>query len=295
MSLWSSTALMVWEIVVTVDQEIEIVWTGKWTLPKSLYVTARYLALATSILSSISSSQDHLNTFCDAYNVSFQILYCIISAASDGLLVLRVCAMYGSAGSIVSRGFSVQHTVLALYAALLLIYVAISIWDIQASVNFEPGVDNFGCFVITGLPLWPPTLVVIATLVFDALLFFLTVWKILTDWKKGYGGALTNLLLRDGAIYFGQIFVTSLVCTVFLQAAPPIVVQSAALPWYAVLTPISAGRLFLNLKSMGTAKEAMSGISTGPDLPERDRHWERHRAPSTTLTTIHMPTDNVGV
>jgi len=293
MSLWSSTALMVFEILITVDQEVELVWKGNWTFLKTLYVTARYLGLATTILSSIASSQDHLNTFCDTYNVVFEVLYCIISAASDGLLVHRVCAMYGTPSGIVRRGISTPHVVLGLYAFLMLIFLAISIWNIEAAVGFQLDVENFGCFMITGIPVWTATLIVVATLVFDALLFILTVAKVLTVWKGGYKGALTNLLLLDGSVYFGQIFITSLVCTLFLEVAPPSV-QSAALPWYSVLTPISAGRLFLNLKSMGTARQAISGYSNETPLDYSDG------APrSTSFTTIHItplsdpPAENV--
>ncbi|KZT56830.1 hypothetical protein CALCODRAFT_517929 [Calocera cornea HHB12733] len=267
MSLWSSTALMAWEITITLNQEIEFVWSAPWTLPKTLYVTSRYLGLATSVMSSLISEQGHLNAVCDVYNVVFAILYCVISAASDGLLLLRVCAMYGNPGQSTRRGLSLQRVLTALYSSLLLLYLAMSIWNIQAAVGFEPGVENFGCFTVTGVPAWGATVVVVATVIFDFILFFLTMVKIFIISRRGYSGALTSILLRDGCMYFAQMFATSLVCTVFLQTCPPSV-QSAALPWYIVLTPISTGRLFLNLKSMGSSetwKQAAAGFGSSDD------------------------------
>ncbi|KZT59116.1 hypothetical protein CALCODRAFT_216093 [Calocera cornea HHB12733] len=175
--------------------------------------------------------------------------------------------MYGTPGRTIPRVFSVQRALLALYGILLLLFVAISIWNIQASVGFQPEVENFGCFTVTGIPVWGATMTFIAILIFDFILFFLTIIKVVIISRRGYPGVLTNLLLRDGCIYFAQIFATSLVCALFLQFAPPSV-QSAIMPWYLVLTPICTGRLFLNLKAMGLSdswKQAISGFSSASE------------------------------
>ncbi|KAL6304074.1 hypothetical protein BKA93DRAFT_307468 [Sparassis latifolia] len=45
---YSSVAALAWlifDIVITLDQEVEFIWKARWTFPKCLYLVTRYYGL----------------------------------------------------------------------------------------------------------------------------------------------------------------------------------------------------------------------------------------------------------
>jgi len=125
------------------------------------------------------------------------------------------------------------------------------VWVFIASVNYTPDADNWGCFQVTGLPGWAFSSVLISTLSFNALLVTCTLARLLPPWLQGRSGPLVTLVTRDGLIYFAQIFATSMATVIMMIGINRPDIQSAAAPWYTVLTPIAICRLYLNIKSMG--------------------------------------------
>ncbi|TFK49922.1 hypothetical protein OE88DRAFT_1661332 [Heliocybe sulcata] len=50
LSAAAATTWLVYDIVITLDQEIKFTWRSRWTIPKSLYIIVRYFTLANMLL-----------------------------------------------------------------------------------------------------------------------------------------------------------------------------------------------------------------------------------------------------
>ncbi|KZT56825.1 hypothetical protein CALCODRAFT_497002 [Calocera cornea HHB12733] len=87
------------------------------------------------------------------------------------------------------------------------------------------------------------------------LLFLFTMIKTVPILRRR-AGPLPELLLRDGTVYFAIVFVTAIVSSVMLVTLGP--EGDAAAEWFSILTPMAAGRLFLNLKGMGNMSQTPS-------------------------------------
>lgn len=255
---WASTSMFLYEILITLDSETELVWAKSWTLPKVLYVFSRYGGFGLSLLVTLVSSINETNGFCRIFNAVEYCFFILSSLSSDSLLLVRVCAIYSTAGSTLwFRDVTLRRMLLVCFGLLIMLEVALFIWEFQISVNNNIPLDleNFGCLGATGLPDWNYSVIAVAILVFNLLMFTMTIVKLFPGWQKAQRltmETLSALLIRDGAIYFGLVFTSSAVLAIMifaLTSRPGL--QLAALPWCVVISPIAACRLYLNLKAMG--------------------------------------------
>ncbi|EJT99799.1 hypothetical protein DACRYDRAFT_117453 [Dacryopinax primogenitus] len=264
---WASSAVFCYEILITLDSEVELVWAKSWTLPKVLYVISRYGGFGLSLLVTIVSSIDEINGVCRIFNAVEYCFFILSSLSADSLLLVRVCAIYSTAGSTFGfRDVTLRGMLLCCFGLLIVLEVALFIWEFQISVNnnIPLEAEDFGCLGATGLPDWNYSVVAVAILVFNLLMFSMTIIKLFPGWRTSQGltmEALSTLLIRDGAIYFGLVCTSSAVLTIMVFSfitRPGL--QLAPLPWCVVISPIAACRLYLNLKAMGQTGQ----VSTQP-------------------------------
>ncbi|KZT51478.1 hypothetical protein CALCODRAFT_512658 [Calocera cornea HHB12733] len=304
---WGSSAMFLYEIIITLDSEVELVWRKSWTLPKILYLLSRYGGFGLSLLVTVVSSINENNGFCRIFNAVEYCFFILSSLSADSLLLVRVCAIYSTAGSTwVFRDVALRRGLLVCFGppnSTSQLEVALFIWEFQISVNNHTPEDvvNFGCLGATGLPDWNYSVVAVAILVFNMLMFTMTIVKLFPGWKKAQRltmETLSALLIRDGAIYFGLVFSSSavLVIMVFSLTSRP-GLQLAALPWCVVISPIAACRLYLNLKAMGQMGQISTQPTpvTAPDMdlsaapPWRSRWtWRKHALMTTWATTVEL-------
>ncbi|KZO90331.1 hypothetical protein CALVIDRAFT_409216 [Calocera viscosa TUFC12733] len=301
---WASSGMFLYEILITLDAEVELVWRKSWSLPKVLYILSRYGGFGLSLLVTIVSSINENNGVCRIFNAVEYCFFILSSLSADSLLLVRVCAIYSTAGNTLwFRDITMRRFLLACFGLLITLEMALFIWEFQISINNHTPEDvvNFGCLGATGLPDWNYSVVAVAILVFNLLMFTMTIVKLWPGSRKAQRitmESLSALLIRDGSIYFALVFTSSaiLVIMVFSLTARP-GLQLAALPWCVVISPIAACRLYLNLKAMGQ----MGQISTEPTpvpeaelsaaaTPWRSRWtWRRkHDLMTTWATTVEL-------
>ncbi|EED79130.1 predicted protein [Postia placenta Mad-698-R] len=94
----STAAAMSWvayDIVLTFGEEIEFIWKAKWSLPKCLYIAARYYGLITLICAT-SSQPIALECILQMWSMamvhwtsSYHYLFCTLLATSVGIVVIK--------------------------------------------------------------------------------------------------------------------------------------------------------------------------------------------------------------
>jgi len=113
LSRYASTALFVYDILITLGDEIEYVWKAQWNTPKGLYFIVRYLGLCAAIFAcgiSVQAMDSNLYVVyrpdglvlppseflcsCNRFDVFNSTWLLIAAALGDALLLLRTLALF---------------------------------------------------------------------------------------------------------------------------------------------------------------------------------------------------------
>ncbi|KAJ7129016.1 hypothetical protein C8R43DRAFT_690735 [Mycena crocata] len=191
-------AFLVYDILITFDDEVRYVWSKPWTRMKFLYLFIRYIPLSVQISICIIGSPEITPQFhftshdCFIWQVYQGVATLLIFAAVDYVLILRVYALY-------HNSVTVRKFVLGAFAAEILgmcIGLGLSL----------PGIQFDEICVVTAIS---PALLIYgaATLLFQTFLFGLTVYKFVIALREGWGDTpLVGLVMRDGTWAFVLLF-----------------------------------------------------------------------------------------
>jgi len=267
-SRWGAASVLLYDIVLTANDEITYIWSSKWTFPKLLYIWLRYFGLAAAIFACAISVQEQSFNFCADYDIFNSTWLLVLAGMGDALLVLRVLALLRDK----------QRVCLALkitYGFVYTIEVALLIYYLSHPPNQTAGstayANNLGCVVTTpsnGLTKASVADLILAiatapVLVLNAILLGLVLYNILPAYRRqsasGVTTSIITAVLRDGAMYFVVVTAASVAVTftpvVWFDKPPQ---TNVALPWFMCIVPLSSSRLFLNLRATAArAKELM--------------------------------------
>ncbi|KAJ3514113.1 hypothetical protein NLJ89_g2564 [Agrocybe chaxingu] len=200
----AALAFLVWDILITTDDEIKLIWPRMWSYTKCVYFIVRYLPLLVQI--SILFIGTELTPYfhfthhdCFIWQVYQGVAASTIVTAVDTILILRVHALYHG------------HSTIRRVVIVLFVFEIIGI-IIGLSLAL-PGITYDHVCLVMGVP---PTLIVYggATIIFQMSLFVLTAYKFVQALRSGWGDVpLIQLLMRDGTwaffllsiVYAGQI------------------------------------------------------------------------------------------
>jgi len=199
----AALTLLLWDILITVDDEVKFIWPKPWTLTKFLYFYSRYVPLMVqvSILfvgTDLSAALHFTPHDCYIWQVYQGIAVLSIVGTVDVILMLRVVALY--------HGYPPMRTILVLLYILELVGMSVGIG------LAVPGIRYDEICLVTDVP---PSLAVYggAAISFQVIVFVLTVWKFFEAVRSGWGDVpIILLLMRDGtwafvllmAVYIGQ-------------------------------------------------------------------------------------------
>ncbi|KAI0369353.1 hypothetical protein BV20DRAFT_1122220 [Pilatotrama ljubarskyi] len=243
-SAGAALAMLTWDILTTLDDEVKLIWPSEWTLPKALYLLVRYYSLVTLTVQNI-----RIAVPCVPWLI-FQIVSTfMVEAAVQVIIILRVYAVYANQPKILRImlfGFGIQVAIMAISLGLSVSKVRAS-WDCMAAD------------LPTEMVLYST-----ASIVYEAFLFGLMMYGVIRSAKYGFSDTtLLNTLVRDGAVAFTAIFSVMLMNTILFTLAPSTLV-TLGFPWLLAILGSAGPRLILNLR----AKHAnnISGPSSLGDL-----------------------------
>ncbi|KAL1736344.1 hypothetical protein EV714DRAFT_267179 [Schizophyllum commune] len=193
---WSSLsalAFLVYDILLTTADEIDLMWPTTWSWMKIVYFFMRYVPLGVQVsalfIGTEITPQFHFTHYdCIIWQVYLSVSVLIIVILADTVLVLRVYALY-------TGNKPVKWIVGILYAIevlMMIIGVFMGVPDIE--------VDEI-CLT-TNMP-WTYLFFFGSAVVFQVALFVLTLYKFILGLREGWGNnPLPRLLARDGTWAF---------------------------------------------------------------------------------------------
>ncbi|TDL18499.1 hypothetical protein BD410DRAFT_793204 [Rickenella mellea] len=250
----AACSCLVFDIILTIDQEVEYIWRSKWTLPKCLYLWARYFALFMQVIAIAETTSLKVTpTICAGWAYFEGITGQLLIMGVELLLMLRVWALY-------KRDKRILYFLIALYVAEITANTVILGMSLPSLTTvaplhglFPPGFPLSGCFP-TKVPgfffsYWIPTLV------FESILFILMLFNFVRLARENTPMPLLTLFFRDGTVYYAVIF-AALLIQVLLYELDNTAIKQVAIGWLLTMFSIMGTRLVLNLRaaSVGAAE-----------------------------------------
>ncbi|KAI0048459.1 hypothetical protein FA95DRAFT_1038106 [Auriscalpium vulgare] len=247
----AALAFLIWDVLITLDDEVEYIWRkpnrywAKW-----LYLFVRYFAVMIQIAllfvgTEIAASLHYGPHACVSWYIFQEVTTQVLIASVEIILMIRVHALY-------DRNRAVTAT-------LLLLFLAENITMIATLVAVAQDVQMNSYCVVLHTP-HRLLLFAIAFVLFETMLFILTLFKFIRAFQTGWGRTpVITLLMRDGTWAFALIFATLCVNGAFyLGTTSPL--TSVAFPWLISIEAFAGSRLILNMQTLDSGDEPSSTV-----------------------------------
>ncbi|KAH8101874.1 hypothetical protein BXZ70DRAFT_932266, partial [Cristinia sonorae] len=231
-------AILYYDYGLTASQEYERYWfTGTFTWTALLFFVMRYISVFGHVPVIAHIFLDDEGPLCSAMLLYHQILAMLIQLLVGILLVVRTYALYNRNRWVLFGTLTVGLSGIGVAAwAILFPHGQSTIRTPGSGCDMSLSQVQGTYFAIA----WG------AMLVFDALIFALTVCRAFVHSRKARG-SLFGIMLRDGSIYFGCMaganlgnIITFIICSPGLKGVPTILTN--------VLSTTLISRLMLNIR-----------------------------------------------
>ncbi|RPD77000.1 hypothetical protein L226DRAFT_521662 [Lentinus tigrinus ALCF2SS1-7] len=210
------SALLYYDYTLTVGAEIERFWYRSWSVVSFGFFLNRYLSLLGHIPVMYELYASMSQSLCFELQKYHQVLAGVTQVVVGALQVFRIYALYSG-----------NRRVLFLLLGMIAIGCVISGWAIcqtwrsdHSDVGSISG--RIGCDLTMSQTQGQYLAAVWACiLVFDFVVFVLTLYRVLKIGRK-WRGSLFTLMLRDGTLYFGVLFVCHLANILTCLVAQPV-------------------------------------------------------------------------
>ncbi|EMD36599.1 hypothetical protein CERSUDRAFT_84781 [Gelatoporia subvermispora B] len=253
----ASSTIIVFDHLLTLDQEIELIWRSPWSLGKSLFLMTRYYTLVTVIFNNFALFSDELTTTVCLAWYRWQGWTGVVSfVLAELILQLRLYAMY----SLNKKILIFMGTTFLICAAASATIMGLVLAHIRALPNEIPGTAF--CVAID-IPrdffaFWVPMLVS------ESILCGLALYRGLDNYRRGgtlyqSGRHLFRVLIRDSAFYFVVVFATYFTNALIFTLGSELEVE-IPIGFAVALSCVMSNRLCLNVRGM--VREEVTSIST---------------------------------
>ncbi|KAF8160763.1 hypothetical protein B0H34DRAFT_351024 [Crassisporium funariophilum] len=194
----SSLAFLVWDILITTDDEVKLIWPRTLSYTKIVYFIVRYLPMLVqvSILLIGSELTPHFHFTphdCYIWQIYQGVAASTIITTVETILILRVHALY--------HGNTFMRRVVAAVFVLEIVGMVVGL-----SLAL-PGITYDDVCLVVGVP---RSLIIYAgsSIIFQSFLFAITSYKFILAARSGWGDVpLIVLLMRDGTWAFFLLFI----------------------------------------------------------------------------------------
>ncbi|PPR06274.1 hypothetical protein CVT24_000893 [Panaeolus cyanescens] len=256
--------MLCYDHLLTFDDEIRYMWNRKKGFPFWLFLIFRYVTPIVSLINLVSEHDPNwIGDVCKNWIWLPVAVGPIVSMATGIILILRVHAIYSQA-----------DWVLWVTVPVYLGQLVVMGWAIPSGVPAQLPPGWVGCIPIpepgTGIRL---SSIYIAALVFDAVIFALTLGRAIYYRFTGSLIPLITLVIRDGTLYFAVIFTVNLT-NVFLLALAPADLSAINAPFASMITAILVARLMMNLRAAADNQSIVSHASGTGARPTFNKHTQ---------------------
>ncbi|KAF8737110.1 hypothetical protein AX14_013466 [Amanita brunnescens Koide BX004] len=234
----SACVMLFYDIMLTFADEVELIWSQKFSLVTVLWHINRYVTPLGYIIIIVSFHDPWSKSVCDRYILFPEAVKIVTSFAIGVVFILRLYAIYQRSMVVVTLG-----------CLLLTAELGVKIWAFTSgtSLLLPPGL--VGCILVGKTNLrfactW------IAELVFDSIIFIATLYQALLNNSRTFHEiSLFDLVVREGVICFAIIFVTNL-ATVLLFIFSPEDLKAINASFSTLIMSLMVSRLILSLRSV---------------------------------------------
>jgi hypothetical protein len=256
----TALTLLGYDHLLTLGQEIELVWMKKWSWSKGMFLWNRYATIIIVGFGAIAWLPDRSDDrFCLQYFRFQGWTGFLMNITVQVILLMRILAMYGRTRKIMIATivpFLMEVTTMATI-------LGFAFSGLKAGSNPAPNIHF--CF----LPHVPPFLYAywITNLCYEAFLFSLAVYKAwlvlklhrdISPTNGHWSGSLYNLLVRDSVIYFVLVGITYFVNVLGWTLLPASLYQ-LSIAFTISLRSVLASRLLLNIRSAIFSPSELTG------------------------------------
>jgi len=244
-------ALTVYEWLLTLDQEIEYFWTGKWTISRLLFFVNRYFPSFIIMFSVVVMSVTNPSVkFCTSA-VQFLFFATIIALnIVQAMLILRIWYLFG-------RQKWIQYGMMALWIVSMVVSL---VYTGEAATHLELLGSDVDQGVFTLAPgcrvARPPTFwkIFLPSLILHTILYILTAIRALRNRRVLKEAPVLKRLFRDGGLFFLVVFVSVGFTAVgsFLKDVPQINIPVIFSNYLIAVTSIAMSRIMFSIHSLAS-------------------------------------------
>ncbi|KDQ58700.1 hypothetical protein JAAARDRAFT_34546 [Jaapia argillacea MUCL 33604] len=288
----SASFVAIYDHLITIDQEYELIWQRQWTLSKVMFLINRYVGAALLCTeAAVLLNEGHMSdkVGCLYFFFAQGWVGVTVCLASQNIMRMRVVAMYGNSARVASF-LSVCYIAEAIAISTILGLVCARMSAVDEPI---PGIRICTPVMIPRFffSFWLPICA------FESILFAFALWKGLSFFfssgEKWTGGTLTYVLFRDSISYFFLILmacVTNAVVWLTLPSTWLEVPEGYVTATYCIM----GSRLMLNMRDAYylPVSQGMSSVSTMSFASNGvGRQLHRGGATSTTFVDSHCNSD----
>ncbi|CAE6490313.1 unnamed protein product [Rhizoctonia solani] len=267
----ASLTFVLFDHVVTIDQEVERIWKSPWSLPKVLFLFNRYTGPISLLVNTTIFTNSPAYSVCQKW-IHFEGAAGIIAkAAAEMIMIFRLYALY--------RGSKIMLVLLVLGSIcnLTTMSVLMQLGLERITIYERPGSWYKGCHPV-GLPNWFWGYY-ISPLIFETILLLLTLYKTVGHIRsKVTHTPVIQLFVRDGVAYFAIMFCTLLSNALIWLLAPPGLLEAGI--GFAIAVPtVMASRILLNLRGLSGTPESSELTAATREDPHYQGIQYQHGAP----------------
>jgi len=232
--------LLVYDHVITLDKEVDWIWTLRWRLPKILFLINRYLITSLVLVAGLANFIFPLSVnFCNFHQYLVLFIQLMSFATVELILIVRVCTLYGF------HKLAVWSLGCIYFAALISAIVGqVLFGKTWQTIRFYEGLP--GCWlnsssqhIINQWHVWAAFLSV------EGILIFLTLYKIFS-YRNELNRTIT-VLARDSILYFIVVF--ACLATVLAADIHRNIRISFQLPAQC-MSSVAVGRMIMNIRGL---------------------------------------------
>lgn len=242
----ASLALLIHDTIILLDQEVELIWSTKWTFPKVLYLISRY----SPFLDTVIDVYDYLTPNPDPHmcHITYSIgsvLTMVGIAISELILILRTYALYDR-----SRKF------FYFFGFLWVSGTGVASWAVAVfvqSIVFERRADPkvAGCYMAVVNPV--VFICFMALFIVETFVVGFTLWKGFRIWRQVRMSSLLATFYKDSILFYLAIFPLTIGNIIVFLTAPDELLDLLD-TMTRVFHSIFACRILLHLRSAANSR-----------------------------------------
>jgi len=249
----AAVTVLTYDIIVTLADEVELIWKRNWTFTKTMYICARYIPWGFQLALIAINADGTTGLFfthpeCERWIAVQAVILQLIISTVDVVLMTRVYALY-------NRNMKLTAGLGILFCGEIA-YMSYVLSVVSPRLTF-----NSDCFVTSSPKIFVSYWIV--SLVFETILFVLTLYKFFLAVHDGWGKRpVMQQFVGDGTWAYSLIFVAMLINSLLYKVVhTPL--AGICFTWLLSVLSFAGSRLILNPR-----KRTLTPLPTAIELDD---------------------------